>query len=341
MSRPPPPAEWVAPEAIWTAWPADAALWEDDLALARAEIAAMVKALIAPGLEGQAGDHVRLLVHGEAARRSALEMIGPDVELIDMAYGDIWLRDTGPVFLNDKQAAGFAFNGWGGKYQLPHDDLVATAIAERAGVTLHQHGFVLEGGAVEGDGAGHVLTTRECLLNPNRNPDWREADAEAALSAALGARKLIWLERGLRNDHTDGHIDNIARFIAPGVIACQSPNGADDPNADILEEIYATLKAATGLDGVPFTVVRLPSPGRVEDADGELVPASHMNFVIGSASVVMPIYGAPEADCVVEACKVLSEYFPTRRIVPLDARHVLTGGGAFHCITQQQPGTMS
>lgn len=335
MSAPPP--EWAPHAAIWTAWPTDVVDWEGYEPAAAEEIAAMIRALAAPGPDGRAGDRVRVLVQPDraAAARAAL---GDAAELVETEYGDIWLRDTGALFLDHAHAAGFTWNGWGGKYLFPNDDKVAGFIAQSAGAAFTRHDFVLEGGAIDGDGCGTWLTTRQCLLNPNRNLHWkREADAETALARALGARKLIWLGDGLVNDHTDGHVDNIARFVAPGVALCQSPWGADDPNKDVLEEIHETLCAATTADGAPLKVLRLPSPGRIEDEDGNAIPASHMNFIIGNASVVTPIYGPEDADNVVEARRVLGAIFPNRRIVASPATNLITGGGSFHCITQQQP----
>jgi len=329
----PPPPEWAAQSSVWIGWPSDPDLWEDDLAPAQGEVAALVRAI------SETRQRVDLVCGGEVARSQAAadttRLSG--VHLHDFPMGDIWLRDTGPVFAwtgDQLTARRFAFNGWGGKYQLPGDDEVGAAIAEAAGAAVTAFAPVLEGGAVDWDGAGHLLTTRQCLLNPNRNPGWNETTVEAFLSEALGAHHVIWLGDGLMNDHTDGHVDNVARFIGPNTIACQTPAGLDDPNADILREIEATLRAARNLEGAPFDIITLPSPGLVEDEDGAPVPASHMNFLITNARVIMPTYGTPTHDAALAA---LRPHFPGREIIGLSARHILTGGGAFHCITQQQP----
>ena len=191
--------------------------------------------------------------------------------------------------------------------QIPNDEKVAAFIAQLTGTQLTAHDFVLEGGAIDGDGQGNWLTTRQCLLNPNRNPHWGgQADAEAALSNALGARQVIWLGDGLANDHTDGHVDNIARFVAPGVALCQSPHGEDDPNRAVLDEIHRTLSAAKTAEGAPLKVLTIPSPGRIKDEDGKAVPASHMNFIIGNASLVLPVYGPADSPNIKEAVEVLS-----------------------------------
>lgn len=323
------PPEWAPQRRLWTAWPSAADLWQDDLEPARAEVAAMISAL------GQA-QAVSVLAHGAAAASAARAALPAHVEVLDEPFGDIWLRDTGPIFARRQGqpvALGFRFNGWGGKYSLPHDDTVASRVALHARTPFEAAPFVLEGGAVDGDGAGTFLTTRQCLLNPNRNPGWTQADAERHLAAHLGARKIIWLDDGLLNDHTDGHVDNIARFVGPGHIVCQAPSGGDDPNADILEAIARDLEGQTDAEGRRIKVTRIPSPGAVLDDDGEPIPASHMNFLIANDAVVVPIY----SDFGDDAVRALGAVFPGRRVVGVSAHAILTGGGSFHCITQQEP----
>lgn len=322
------PPEWVPHKAIWTAWPSAADLWGEDLAPARAEVAAMIRALA----DGGAGDRMRVLAHGREAEATAKLALGASAEIVPAAFGDIWLRDTGPIFASGG-AHGFRFNGWGGKYQLPHDQEVADQIAAVAGVELMRHDFILEGGAIELDGEGTLLTTRQCVLNPNRNSHWTEAAAEVELRRALGVEKVLWLDEGLANDHTDGHIDNLARFVGQGRVVCQAPYGRKDPNADVLEEIALTLAAMTDARGRKLDVIRIPSPGLVEDEDGDAIPASHMNFLIGNTTIVVPIY----SDSGDDAVRALAELFPGRKVVGLSSQAILTGGGSFHCITQQEP----
>ncbi|BBE35141.1 agmatine deiminase family protein [Sphingosinicella microcystinivorans] len=318
------PAEWAPHAAIWTAWPSDASLWQEDLEPAQAEVAAMVAAIIADG-----GEPVELLVDGPEAEASARFALAdhPSVRIHQRKFGDIWLRDTGPLFLSDGSAAGFRFNGWGGKFDLEGDDTVAEFVAETQGVPLVRNDWVLEGGGIEPDGTGRVVTTRQCLLNPNRNPDLSQADVEARLAADLGLDTVIWLGDGLMNDHTDGHVDNLARFVAEGVVVVPEAAGADDPNAEVYAEARRTLEAA-GLE-----VKTIPSPGLLE-VDGEAVPASYMNFLITNKKVIVPIYGQPNDEAAVAAVQAL---FPGRTAVGLPANHILTGGGSFHCITQQVP----
>ncbi len=328
------PAEWAAHSAVWSAWPSAADLWLEDLEPARAEVAALFKAIA----DGGKGEQLRILACGPEAVASAKAALGSfGAEIIPAEFGDIWLRDTAPIFVardGALQAACFQFNGWGGKYVLEGDDKVAPFVADKAGIAAAPYHWVLEGGSIDVDGQGTALTTRQCLLNANRNPTLSQQDIEKNLRESLGIQKLIWLGDGLANDHTDGHIDNIARFVAPGVVVCMEPSGSDDPNRDALKAIIADLKAATDVNGRKLEVMTVPSPGRIEDEEGEIIPASSMNFYIGNSAVVVPLYSAATDDKAVEA---IAKLFPTRRTVGLPANHVITGGGSFHCITQQVP----
>ena len=231
----------------------------------------------------------------------------------------------------------FKTNSWGGKFDLPDDATVGEDVARLAGLPVLSFDFVLEGGAVDRDGEGTILATRQTLLNPNRN-GWSKEEAEAALAQGLGAKTVIWIDEGLKNDHTDGHIDNIARFVGPGRVACQSPSGPDDPNAETLDGIARTLEEATDANGARLEVIRVPSPGLYRNALGEIAPASHLNFVIANGVVVMPVYGTPTQD---EALEALQAVFPDRKVIGVPSRGLLgagdAGGGSFHCITQQEP----
>jgi agmatine deiminase len=325
------PAEWAPHKAIWIGFPSDAALWADDLAEAQGEVAALARTLA-----GQGGEAVRLMACGDAAVAEARRLTGasPGVTVVSGVFGDVWLRDTGPIFRSAGEAAAFRFNGWGGKYELPGDEAVSEQIAAAAGAGLSRHDFVLEGGALDHDGEGTVLTTRQCLLNPNRNPGWREADAQAALAAALGVRKIVWLDEGLLGDHTDGHVDNLARFVAPGLVACPAPFGDDDPHAAVYAAAAQALEGAGDAARRPLRIARIPSPGRVVDDAGAPVPASHMNFLIANGAVLVPVYGEAAGEAAVAA---LAPLFPGRAVLALPSRALLTGGGSFHCISQQEP----
>lgn len=319
MSKTPPP-EWAPQRAIYTAFPSHPDLWLEDLEPARAEVAEMAQTL------AQAVPVRMLAATEEALGAARAATAGADVTCLHIPFGDIWLRDTAPVFHDAQSAAGFKFNGWGGKYVLDDDDSVAQAVAGDAGAQLFEHDFILEGGAVDGDGSGLFVTTEQCLLNPNRNASMDRADVEHALADALGTRRLIWLGDGLLNDHTDGHVDNLARFVAPGTLLLPVAT-SDDPNA----AVFADARRRAASAGV--VVLDMPSVGRFE-VDDEIVPASYMNFVIANGVVVVPLYGAPNDD---NAVRALARIFPRHRVKGLPANHILTGGGSFHCITQQVP----
>jgi len=319
------PPEWAPHAWAWIGFPSHQDLWEDDLGAAREEVVAFARAVHAAG----AGEEVRLVAADPASARAAATA-APWATIVQEPFGDIWLRDTGPLILKGRGrrgAAVFRFNGWGGKYDLEGDDTIGLRLAETADLEARRHEWVLEGGAIDADGTGLLVTTEQCLLNPNRNPGLGRADVEARLRSDLGAERVLWLGEGLLNDHTDGHVDNLARFVGENRLAVPAPAGSDDPNA----AVYRDAKARAEASGVE--VVPLPSPGRVE-RDGEIIPASYMNFYIGNAAVVVPVYGAPNDDAAVAAIGAL---FPGRRAVGIRADHVLTGGGSFHCISQQMP----
>jgi agmatine deiminase len=319
------PPEWAPHDWVWIGFPSHADLWVDDLSAAREEVAAFARAVHAEG----AGEEVRLVAADPASARAAAGL-APFATIVQEPFGDIWLRDTGPIVLGrgaERSAASFLFNGWGGKYDLEGDDTIGLRLAETAALDAERHQWVLEGGAIDVDGTGLAVTTEQCLLNPNRNPGLGKAEIETRLREDLGIDRLLWLGEGLLNDHTDGHVDNLARFVGEGRIAIPVAGGADDPNAQVYADARARAEAF-GLEVVP-----LPSPGRVL-RDGEIIPASHMNFYIGNAAVVVPLYGTASDEAAVEAIGAL---FPGRRAVGLRADHVLTGGGSFHCISQQVP----
>ena len=319
-----PQAEWAPHRAMWIGFPSAAELWLDDLGPAQAEVAALATALHADGR----GEEIILVAADDLAAEEA-RRLAPFATVLREPFGDIWLRDTGPIVCGSgiiRRAQGFGFNGWGGKYDLPGDDSIGERLAASAALPYGKADWILEGGAIDGDGSGVFLTTEQCLLNPNRNPGLSRSDIEERLTRNLGASKVVWLGEGLLNDHTDGHVDNLARFVAPGRVAIPTPT-SDDPNAPVYADAADRLKAA-GLD-----VVNLPSPGRIE-VDGEAIPASYMNFLIGNAAVVVPLYGAENDPA---AVSTLQAIFPDRVVTGLRADHILTGGGSFHCISQQIP----
>jgi agmatine deiminase len=335
------PAEWDLHEAVWLAWPSHEDLWGDALVPVRLAFTAFASAIadVAPATGKPRGERLEILVPdagNEALAKAALAGLGARFHRIP--FGDIWLRDTAPVFLSGpggmRATASFGFNGWGGKYVLPNDDGVSTRVAEEAGHPIFRFPWVLEGGSVEVDGEGTCLTTRQCLLNPNRNPGMSREAIESGLEDALGCTAVLWLGDGLLNDHTDGHVDTLARFVSPGVVVCMSPAGKDDPNRKVLAAVEHDLRSFRDAKGRALDVTTIPSPGLVRDSNGETMPASYVNFYIANTTVIVPAYGVPND----EAARVdVAKLFPTRRAVSAPARDLLEGGGAFHCISQQEP----
>ncbi|MEG8018583.1 agmatine deiminase family protein [Sphingomonas sp. LR55] len=316
------PAEWAHHKAVWIGFPSHADLWLEDLEPARDEVVAFAKAVHAGGK----GETV-ILVAADVGSATTAKKLAPFADVVVEPFGDIWLRDTAPIIVGDGSARDFRFNGWGGKYDLPGDDTIGQRLAENRNTRVEACDWVLEGGAIDGDGTGTVVTTQQCLLNRNRNPSLTKAEIEARLASDLGYTRVVWLGDGLVNDHTDGHVDNLARFVGEGRVAI--PKATDnDPNWQVYQNAARDAEAA-GLE-----VVTIPSPGRVL-RDEEVVPASYMNFYIGNAAVVVPLYGAENDQAAVVAIQAL---FPDREVVGQRADHILTGGGSFHCISQQIPG---
>ncbi|HVJ00614.1 MAG TPA: agmatine deiminase family protein [Sphingomonas sp.] len=319
----PPPPEWTPHDAVWIGFPSHPELWLEDLEPAREEVAAFARAVHADGR----GERVILVAADDEAAAAAREIAGDVAEVIVEPFGDIWLRDTGPILDGTGVAHDFGFNGWGGKYDLQGDDDVGLRLARGRGLEVEDHDWILEGGAIDGDGTGLAVTTEQCLLNPNRNPALDRTQVEARLAADLGLTRILWLGDGLLNDHTDGHVDNLARFVGENRLLIPEP-AENDPNWRIYQDA-ADRARAFGVE-----VVRIPSPGRVLDEEEEIIPASYMNFYIGNAAVVVPVYGQENDAAAVAALEAI---FPGRAIVGLRADHILTGGGSFHCISQQIP----
>lgn len=318
------PPEWHPQHWLWVGFPHAAEEWPGFLGRAQEQIAAFASAV------ADSGQEVRLIVRDEANRARAAALCSAKVTLEVRRYGDVWLRDTGPLVVaqgGTAVARRFGFNGWGGKYLMDGDQEIGAELAESAGLPVAAADWVLEGGALDCDGTGLVVTTEQCLLNPNRNPELSRAQIEARLHRDLGFDRVLWLGDGLINDHTDGHVDNLARFVAPGVLALPRGTGADDPNA----AIYADAKERADAFGVQ--VGEVPSPGRVE-TDGRIEPASYMNFAVTSKLVVVPIYGSVHDG---DGVAAIADLFPDREVVGIMADAVLAGGGSFHCASQQMP----
>lgn len=322
------PAEWRKGKVIWLAWPFDLTLWGDDLAPAQKEFVALVHALRNEQL-------VILFPSYEEINQASFKQ-SSHVDFKVLPYGDIWLRDTMPIFVKDDKNQTVAvlpqFNGWGGKYQFADDLSLASRVADSLLVQKLPSPLIFEGGSIECDGLGTLITTEQCLLNPNREgtkkPD--KSTFEREFARVFGAKKVIWLKNGLKNDHTDGHIDTIARFIGPQKVAIMVPERSD-PNYDELIAIKKQLEHETDALGKKLELIELPSPGAILNRQGELMPASYLNFIIGDETMVVPLYQSPRDD---EAVHILADAVKLD-VEGLSARAILTGGGAFHCISQE------
>ncbi len=321
------PAEWVPHEAVWIGFPHLAEEWSGAIDEGRREVAAFANAVHDDGR----GEEVRLVVNDERQAEIAAKLADSGVKILVQPLGDIWLRDTGPIIVGTgaaRRACNFRFNWWGEKFVMPGDQEVGAALAQTSGLPIDDQDWVLEGGGIDVDGTGLCVTTEECLLNPNRNPTLTRDDIAVRLHQSLGIDRLLWLGKGLVGDHTDGHVDNLARFVGEGRLALPVAAGDDDPNA----HIYADARARTAAFG-GVEIIDLPSPGRVE-VNGEIAAASYMNFYIGNSVVVVPTYGVANDQAAVDA---LAALFPDRRAVGVPARGIIVGGGSFHCSSQQLP----
>ena len=319
------PPEFAPQDWLWIGFPHDPEEWPGFLDAAQVQIAQFASAV------AESGQEARLIVRNEANEARARALCSSKVRIERRVYGDVWLRDTGPLVLRDaagrRRAQRFGFNGWGGKYLMDGDQTIGAELARDAGLDVATADWILEGGALDADGTGLVVTTEQCLLNPNRNPHLSRAQIEANLRRDLGMTRVLWLGEGLINDHTDGHVDNLARYVAPNTLALPRATGTDDPNA----AIYADARARAEAHGV--TVREVPSPGRVMTGN-RIEPASYMNFAITTNLVVVPIYGTPHD---AEGIAAIADLFPGRETIGVMADAVLAGGGSFHCASQQMP----
>jgi agmatine deiminase len=329
------PAEWHPHAATWLAWPKDPETFIERIPQAEAAFRQIIAAL-APH------EAVNLLVDDETMERAVRARFDFDgaenVRLIQLATVDSWIRDYGPNFLIDDRGHlaynDWIFNAWGDKYEeLKRDDAIPKQLESILNVPRFEPGIVLEGGAIDVNGAGCVLTTEQCLLNLNRNPHLSREEIETYLRDYLGVSKIIWLGEGIVGDDTDGHVDDIARFVDERTIVCAVEEDATDPNHELLQDNLRRLQHATDAQGRPFEIVTLPMPGIIEGRDGRL-PASYTNFLIANSVVLAPIFGhANDA----RAIETLQRLFPTRRVTPIRADDLVWGMGTIHCLSQQHP----
>jgi agmatine deiminase len=337
------PPEWAPHRACWLAWPWRKDLWGAVLPEVQAGFLALCE-VIARSAEGPSSrppEALEILVSEEAQIASlqrGLDARGLVARLHRLPFGDLWMRDIGPIMGWGREgrlaAQCFAFNGWGGRYVMAGDAEVAVAVAERAEAAVTTWDAVVEGGAVDVDGEGTCLTTRACLLHENRHPMATEATMTAVLQSALGVSKVIWLDEGLLGDHTDGHVDNLARFVAPGRVVAMTPSGPEDPNRSRLTAVRRVLEHARDASGRELEVVTMPSPGAVYGPDGHLLPASYLNFYVANHAVAVPCFGVASDGA---AMATIRRLFPDRHVVGIPCNTLLTGGGALHCITCPEP----
>ena len=330
------PAEWEPHSATWLSWPHNPQTWPGTLGAVESAMVDIVAAL------GES-ERMRINVLDEAHERHAERLLGKAVSPQRIAFhrvptDDAWVRDYGAIFVVNEQrglmALDFDFNAWGGKY-LPcdRDAAAGKAMAAALAVPRFVPGMVLEGGSVDVNGAGALLTTEQCLLNPNRNPYLSRADIELRLKHALDVHQIIWLEGGIDGDDTDGHVDAVARFVAADRVVTAMEANPKDANYRPLRANRARLAAARLSAGQRLDIVELPMPEPLH-WQGRRLPASYLNFHVANGVVLMPRFGCQQDGL---AAELLGECFPRRRIALIDCRHIVIGLGAVHCLTQQVP----
>jgi agmatine deiminase len=331
------PAEWERHAATWLSWPHKDASWPGKLERIPPLWVEMVRALVV-------GEDVNILVNEAAPAPRVRELLTragvplARVHLHAVPTDDAWMRDHGPTFIT-RDGGGLAlvdwrYNAWGGKYPpWDQDDRVPSAVARILGVEAFSPGIVLEGGSIDVDGRGTLLTTESCLLNPNRNPQLARPEIEQFLCDYLGARRILWLGDGIVGDDTDGHIDDLTRFVAPAVVVTVLEEDPRDENYARLRDNYRRLQSMRDAHGAALRVVVLPMPEPVS-YDGARLPASYANFYVGNAAVLVPVFGGARDAA---ALATLQSLFPGRHVVGINAVDLVWGLGAFHCVTQQQP----
>ncbi|WP_432180300.1 agmatine deiminase family protein [Streptomyces sp. NBC_00063] len=325
------PAEWTEHERCLMAWPTRPDLWGDVLETVKGEYAEVARAI--------AGFEPVTMVAPPGHGAEARERCGADVEVIELPMDDSWFRDSAPLFVLDadgrRAGVDFRFNAWGGKHH-PYDadDRISALLLERLGVPADRSEMILEGGAITVDGEGTLITTEQCLLHPNRNPGLTRAEIEAELKARLGVTKVIWLPYGgLLDTETDGHVDGVCAFVAPGKVVVQLPDDPEHPDYARMRANRAVLEATPDAAGRTLEIVDLPQSAFVE-VEGQPVEVGYLNFYVANGGVVVPVAGLPQD---AQALEVIAEACPGRKVVGVNARVIAHGGGGVHCITQQVP----
>lgn len=331
------PAEWEKHSAVWLSWPHDTISFPH-FKEAEESFGEFIK-------EISTSEKVELQVLNEVMQDHVTELLeesGVDMSRVNFHsanYADIWFRDYGPLFVTNRRTKELAmtkwtFNAWGNKYKtLLKDNEIPHAMNAKMKLPMFEAKIVMEGGSIEVNGKGTLMTTEQCLLNKNRNPNLSREEIEKYLSDYLGVHHFIWLKDGIEKDDTDGHIDDIARFVNDRIVLCAYDEDTTSPNHRVLKENFEILENATDQDGAKLTVIKLPMPGKISLHKNPL-PASYTNFYIGNTKVLVPIFGT-QYDA--EALEVIQSVFPERKVVGIDATYLVYGGGTFHCMSQQQP----
>jgi agmatine deiminase len=332
------PAEWVKHEATWLSWPHKEESWPGKLNSIYPIYAQFIKALTA-------GEKVRINMNSESMKLDALRWLSAcqtdltQVEFFIHPSNDAWCRDHGPAFLvhektGEKAIVDWGYNAWGGKYPpFDLDDVIPTKIAEHYKLPLFLPGIVMEGGSVDFNDKGTILTTTACLLNENRNSHLSQAQIEKYLYDYYGAEQILWLGDGIVGDDTDGHIDDITRFVNNDTVVTVVEENKSDDNYELLQENLHALKGMRLLNGKQLNIVELPMPSAVIYEDQRL-PASYANFYIGNSAVIVPTYRDKNDD---KALDILTSCFPDRKVIGLDSTDIIWGLGSFHCLSQQEP----
>ena len=330
------PPEWHPHECCWMQWPTETfpsdvtPSWShfdlDKGRIAWANVANTISQF----------ETLKMIVHPND-RESAINLLNNNVEILELPINDAWCRDTGAIFLlNDKNELGGVdsdFNCWGYKENFELDDKVAKFMIEKTKAKYFKNNMVLEGGSINVNGKGTMITTEQCLLNKNRNPELSKEQIEKNLKDYFGVSKIIWLKHGT-DEGTDGHVDNVACFSNSNTILTMTCTDKSDSYYDLLTENLEILRSSTDQDGNPLNIIELEmSKKRLIPNDDE--PSSYINFYISNNAIILPIFGDEPAD--ENAKKILESQFQNRQIVCLDGRDILLGGGNIHCITQQQP----
>ncbi|MEC5395653.1 agmatine deiminase family protein [Bergeyella sp. RCAD1439] len=334
------PPEWAPHEATWLSWPHKEESWPGKIDLIYPRYAEFIKVL-------SEDEFVRINVADEAMKTFALEYLiqaGARLENIEFYFhptNDAWCRDHGPAFLinpdneeNPKVIVDWNFNAWGGKYP-PYDldDDIPTKVGQALNLSVFYPGIIMEGGSVEFNGKGTILTSKSCLLNKNRNPHLSQEEIEHYLKHYYGAEQILWVEDGIVGDDTDGHIDDTVRFVNEDTVLTVVEDNPEDENYEILQHNLSQLKAMRLPDGRPLNIIELPMPDPVVWEDQRL-PASYANFYIANRSVIVPTYRCSK-DAI--ALELIQQCFPTRKVVGIDSTDIIWGLGSFHCLSQQEP----